>query len=171
MRPSAEALSSILATSRRSQTMISARSAPSMFSKVAALVRCFRSPGCARVTKRSKLLKGQSRRASRIQSFGCGIPEIARKTISSPKLLLGDSRMTLAGTGWYQRDRAARKCGAAGDVWMTRKNHFAKRLERAAQWQERLREQESQVPEDTEDRWQRTKQMWERIEKQLNEQK
>lgn len=54
---------------------------------------------------------------------------------------------------------------------MTRKNHFAERLERAARWQQRLREQEQQVPEESEDRWQRTKRIWDRIEKQMNERK
>ncbi len=54
---------------------------------------------------------------------------------------------------------------------MTRKNHFAARLERAEQWQQRLREQEQQEPEESEDRWQRTARMWERIEKQMDEQK
>lgn len=53
---------------------------------------------------------------------------------------------------------------------MTRKNHFAARLERAEQWQ-RLREQEQQEPEESEDRWQRTKRIWDRIEKQMDERK
>lgn len=54
---------------------------------------------------------------------------------------------------------------------MTRKNHFAERLERAAQWKQPLQEQEQQEPEETEGRWQRTARMWERIEKQMDEQK
>lgn len=52
---------------------------------------------------------------------------------------------------------------------MTRKNHFVERLARAAQWQQRLQEQEHQEPEESEDQWQRTKRMWQRIEKHLDE--
>lgn len=54
---------------------------------------------------------------------------------------------------------------------MTRKNHFAERLERAAQWKQRLQEQEQQDHEESEDRWQRTKRIWDLIEKQMDDRK
>lgn len=54
---------------------------------------------------------------------------------------------------------------------MTRKNHFAKRLQRAAQWTQRLQEHEQQHHEESVDRWQRMKRIWDRIEKQMDERK
>lgn len=50
-----------------------------------------------------------------------------------------------------ERDRTARECRAEESVPMTRKNHFVERLARAAQWQQRLQEQEHQEPEESED--------------------
>lgn len=51
-----------------------------------------------------------------------------------------------------------------------RKNHFAERLERAAKWKPGLQEQEQERLVESEGRWQWTARMWERLQKQMDEQ-